>query len=193
MQRISHAELPVGIDFEFLAFNVVIKEQPNTVNKRTSRTTRTSRRSVWRAFNAGLMRASGTSMVVAFAVATAVIIFCSSEIDEEWVIRNGRLFVRGIEDVHGQVTQRALELKVSGSKQPAVVLLGDTVASEVSSRAHLKASLVNTDDVKVYDLRTSAQTLWEALALSDQIPRHATGAVLLQLSPASFAKPCSAG
>lgn len=152
-----------------------------------SSTTSKSRMSTLQGFKQGITQPSGVSILIAVAFAGVTILMGCKVANEDWVADNGWLFVRGNDDTYGRITQRALQLRVSHSERPAVIALGDTLSQDVSPASQEGSLFETSGNPEIHDLRTSSQSLWEALALSDQIPRHTTGAVLLELSPACLA------
>lgn len=144
-----------------------------------------SKTNPFRAFYRGLTTPSGLSIVIAVALATATLIYGYATIDEEWVFQNSHLLSSSATHEQDSVTRGALELRLAKSARPAVILIGSKPTKADLNRFD-PIAFSGDSSTAVYDLRTSSQSIWETLAICDQIPLDTLGRLVLYLNSASL-------
>ncbi len=138
-----------------------------------------------RAFYRGLTVPSGLSIVIALAVTAATLTYCCLTIDERWVSQSSQLFGNSAEDDQDFVTRRALELRTGEPDSPIAILIGvEPVEDDWKGLDLVDSNGKNAGST--YDLRTASQSVWETLAICDQIPRDTVGSLFLFISPTSL-------
>jgi hypothetical protein len=127
---------------------------------------------IWAAFVGGLTGSSALSLIVAFAVAAVVCVLGSRRVTESWVIDHGDLLSRGAGDLELDITRTMLKLKRESPARPAVALLGRLGRDQPYAADELDAVWHGLDATlpDVVELRLPAETLYEALVLTDQFP-----------------------
>jgi len=136
----------------------------------------------------GLTTPSLTALLTALSVTAALVLSCFVFIRPCMMASGGhRYFALTEYDTYNSVTGRAISLSRARNCAPAVFFLGTSADEEALTScdqlAQLVAEKIDITPV-VHDLTMAGQTHWEMAALTDMLPEHFDGVVLLGLGVA---------
>jgi hypothetical protein len=145
-----------------------------------------------RLFIRGLLHPSLMSVLTALATAVLIIacVMSLSPTQVAAVIRWYTSYSFHISDDPAVCTSRALELSARPPGNPSVVILGASTTRESVDAPEISALLSNDvgRNVPAYNLTFSSQHIVESLALTDAIPAHLRGVVLVGVNPVRIGK-----
>lgn len=140
-----------------------------------------------REFTAGLIRPSLAALCGALVVAAALVLLGITFVTPKRLAgRLGDYILTSPSDEYAWLTVKALRIHGSNDPTPAVAVIGDSTTREaISGRSELEEALGRElgRPAHAYVLSGGGLRAWEAAALTDQLPGHFHGLVVLEISP----------
>ncbi len=143
----------------------------------------TGKHSMKKTFIDGLTRPGLLAFTVALTTATSILVALSIIVDEEFFSRRGyELFAADGHDDWTHASQRALQVRSGKYSGNGLTLLGSSATREMlSSPEDLEADLQSAlgRPVKVHQLATANQMLWESAGLLEMLGKDYSGVVMI--------------
>lgn len=142
-------------------------------------------------FYEGIIQFSLLSVLLALFIAITPFLFGVIWVDEDFMASDShRLFSNGTREDYPITTSIALQLSNSPKNIKKVVYLGASASRAAFNPESVSSFLSKnlTDNVDVFNLSSSRQTLWESRLLVDKIPKGSEGIVVIGLGPNRLAQ-----
>jgi hypothetical protein len=142
--------------------------------------------STWREFWTGLTRPSWSALGLTLAVAVLLFLLAARLVTPGLVSEAGRYLAEDGADDYAFATAHAIDLAEASPQRPTIVVVGASCTRDGLLREGEFADLVGGyagTPVKVVNLTTGGQTLWESAALLDQLAPDFQGVVVVGVSP----------
>ena len=135
-------------------------------------------------FFKGLIENTFLSVVIAITIAIFIVALPLIFVDEDFFVTNHNFFAKNSFDDSVFVSANAILLKNSQSNKKLIIL----GSSSTRAAINVETILPYIQDMELYKLCSSAQTLWEMLVLIEQIPSKSEGIILLSIGPRQLAR-----